>query len=137
MNNLVIYNEAEINSMEICILPPLFKVKVAMDSDTNATVTITDIDGAEDFASVCIETNQKEFSDIQFSDKERLYIGREVARCIAVDIALFVGHGTVPYECCDEHSTFDLFKFSDKWENDLAFGIRKIYYVRRNGSQKQ
>ena len=33
MNNLVIYNEAEINSVEICVLPPLFKVKVAMDSD--------------------------------------------------------------------------------------------------------
>lgn len=28
MNNLVIYNEAEINSVEICVLPPLFKVKV-------------------------------------------------------------------------------------------------------------
>ena len=45
MNNLVIYNEAEINSVEICVLPPLFKVKVVMDSDTDATVTITDING--------------------------------------------------------------------------------------------
>lgn len=77
MNNLVIYNEAEINSVEICVLPPLFKVKVVMDSDTDATVTITDINGAEDFASVCIETNRKELSDVQFTDKERLYIGRE------------------------------------------------------------
>ena len=85
MNNLVIYNEAEINSVEICVLPPLFKVKVVMDSDTDATVTITDINGAEDFASVCIETNRKELSDVQFTDKERLYIGREVARCIAAD----------------------------------------------------
>lgn len=75
MNNLVIYNEAEINSVEICVLPPLFKVKVVMDSDTDATVTITDINGAEDFASVCIETNRKELSDVQFTDKERLYIG--------------------------------------------------------------
>ena len=126
MNNLVIYNEAEINSVEICVLPPLFKVKVAMDSDTDATVTITDI-GA----------NRKEFTDVEFTDRERLYIGREVARCIAADIALFVGHGIVPYECCNEHPTFDLFKFSDKWENDLAFGIRKIYYARRDGSPKQ
>ena len=62
MNNLVIYNEAEINSVEICVLPPLFKVKVVMDSDTDATVTITDINGAEDFASVCIETNRKAVS---------------------------------------------------------------------------
>lgn len=61
MNNLVIYNEAEINSVEICVLPPLFKVKVAMDSDTDATVTITDINDAEDFASVCIGTNRNEF----------------------------------------------------------------------------
>ena len=118
MNNLVIYNEAEINSVEICVLPPLFKVKVVMDSDTDATVTITDINGAEDFASVCIETNRKELSDVQF-------------------IALFVGHGIVPYECYDEHPTFDLFKFSDKWENDLAFGIRKVYFARCDGSQKQ
>ena len=137
MNNLVIYNEAEINSVEICVLPPLFKVKVAMDSDTDATVTITDIGGREDFASVCIGTNRKEFTDVEFTDRERLYIGREVARCIAADIALFVGRGIVPYECCNEHPTFDLFKFSDKWENDLAFGIRKIYYARRDGSPKQ
>lgn len=137
MNNLVIYNEAEINSVEICVLPPLFKAKVAMDSDTDATVTITDIGGTEDFASVCIGTNRKEFSDIQFTDKERLCIGREVARCIAADIALFVGHGILPYECCDKHPTFDLFKFSDKWEDDLACGIRKIYYARRDKSQKQ
>ena len=137
MNNLVIYNEAEINSVEICVRPPLFKVKVAMDSDTDATVTITDIGGREDFASVCIGTNRKEFTDVEFTDRERLYIGREVARCIAADIALFVGHGIVPYECCNEHPTFDLFKFSDKWENDLAFGIRKIYYARRDGSPKQ
>ena len=120
MNNLVIYNEAEINSVEICVLPPLFKVKVAMDSDTDATVTITDINDAEDFASVCIETNRNEFSNVQFTD-----------------IALFVGHGIVPYECYHEHPTFDLFRFSDKWENDLAFGIRKIYFVRRDGSQKR
>lgn len=137
MNNLVIYNEAEINSVEICVLPPLFKVKVAMDSDTDATVTITDINDAEDFASVCIETNRNEFSNVQFTDKERLCIGREVARCIAADIALFVGHGIVPYECYHEHPTFDLFRFSDKWENDLAFGIRKIYFARRDGSQKR
>ena len=97
MNNLVIYNEAEINSVEICVLPPLFKVKVVMDSDTDATVTITDINGAEDFASVCIETNRKELSDVQFTDKERLYIGREVARCIAADIALFVSE----WHCAD------------------------------------
>lgn len=137
MNNLVIYNEAEINSVEICVLPPLFKVKVAMDSDTDATVTITDIGGTEDFAFVCIGTNRKEFSDVQFTDKERLCIGREVARCIAADIALFVEHGIVPYEYCDKHPTFDLFKFSDKWEDDLAFSIRKIYYARRDESQKQ
>lgn len=49
MNNLVIYNEAEINSVEICVLPPLFKVKVVMDSDTDATVTITDINGCRGF----------------------------------------------------------------------------------------
>ena len=67
MNNLVIYNEAEINSVEICVLPPLFKVKVAMDSDTDATVTITDIGGREDFASVCIGTNRKEFTDVELS----------------------------------------------------------------------
>ena len=77
MNNLVIYNEAEINSVEICVLPPLFKVKVVMDSDTDATVTITDINGAEDFASVCIETNRKELSDVQFTDKEScISVGR-------------------------------------------------------------
>lgn len=105
MNNLVIYNEAEINSVEICVLPPLFKVKVAMDSDTDATVTITDINDAEDFASVCIGTNRNEFSNVQFTDKERLCIGREVARCIAADIALFVGHGIVPYECYDVANT--------------------------------
>ena len=52
MNNLVIYNEAEINSVEICVLPPLFKVKVAMDSDTDATVTITDIGGGGEFVAL-------------------------------------------------------------------------------------
>ena len=88
MNNLVIYNEAEINSVEICVLPPLFKVKVVMDSDTDATVTITDINGAEDFASVCIETNRKELSDVQFTDKAvyrsgggTLYCGRHRPVC--------------------------------------------------------
>ena len=77
MNNLVIYNEAEINSVEICVLPPLFKVKVVMDSDTDATVTITDINGAEDFASVCIETNRKELR----SGGGTLYCGRHRPVC--------------------------------------------------------
>lgn len=44
-----------------------------MDSDTNATVTITDIDGAEDFASVCIETNQKEFPTYSFRQRKAVY----------------------------------------------------------------
>ena len=137
MNNLVIYNEAETNSMEICVLPAYFKVEVAMDTDTNATVRITDIDGVEEFAAVGIEASRKEFPSVQFTERERTYIGGVVARRIAADIALFVGHGTVPYEYGSGRPTFDLHLFALKWENDLTVGIRKIYYARRDGSQKR
>lgn len=88
MNNLVIYNEAEINSVEICVLPPLFKVKVVMDSDTDATVTITDINGAEDFASVCIEpegafrcTVHRQGKAVYRSGGGTLYCGRHRPVC--------------------------------------------------------
>lgn len=137
MNNLVIYNEAEINSMEVRMLPTSFKIEVKMHTSNNGIVRFMDIGGEQELACVCIEATPIEFPEAQFTEKECLHIGREVARHIAADIASFVEHGTVPYECIGECPTFDLFKFTDKWENDLTFGIRKVYYARRAGNPKQ